>query len=85
LTRCTTNHNVEIALSNVGDAAQFVARYIDNALANSSALGKVKLVRSTVDRIDIHRSDKIESSLLETEAEPASSGEQVDPNGACHS
>ncbi|ABJ89870.1 hypothetical protein XOO4722 [Xanthomonas oryzae pv. oryzae KACC 10331] len=85
MTGRTTNHDVDIALSDAGDATQFVARYIDNALADSGALGEVELVRSAVDWVDIHRCDEVESSLLETEAEPPGPSEQVDPDGACHS
>src|SRR5271157_2605820 len=69
-------------VSYAGMVANILAIYVGDASADRCAVGKIELVGGAMDRIIFDGSGNIESGLLEAEAHPARSREQIDADGS---
>jgi hypothetical protein len=74
---CAADDQVDRSFTDTCRPSDFSAGKRRNVSAQGRAVGKVKFVRSRVDRIDLYGCNYVKTCLLEAQAHSASTGKKV--------
>jgi hypothetical protein len=82
LARRPAEYAVDFSVSDARQTAYLLAGQFSNGTRYNNGLREIEFVRRTVDRIDFHSGNDIETRLLKAEAQAPSTREQVYPDWA---
>ena len=87
LARCPSTNHVHGLNAEPRAFADFLPRHLRCVCANHGTFREIEFMRGAMDGIEFNGGGDIETGLLESKAQPAGSGEEIDdigPTGGAH-